>query len=68
MSCAIDRNEMVCSIRFGTGEDMLPITVSTYDDLDQARQTVAIRNVFFGIVYCVEAAGVLLTYILKRKK
>ena len=64
----IDRNEMVCSIRFGTGEDMLPITVSTYDDLDQARQTVAIRNVFFGIVYCVEAAGVLLTYILKRKK
>lgn len=62
------RNESVCYIQYGDGTDMLPITVSTYDDLDQARQTVAIRNVFFGIVYCVEAAGVLLTYILKRKK
>lgn len=64
----IRRNESVCYIQYGDGTDMLPITVSTYDDLDQARQTVAIRNVFFGIVYCVEAAGVLLTYILKRKK
>ena len=64
----IRRNEAVCSIRYGDGDDMLPITVSTYYDLDQAQQTVALRNVFFGIVYCVEAAGVLLAYLLKRKK
>ena len=64
----IDRNEMVCSIRFGTGEDMLPITVCTYDDLDEARQTADVRNVIFGFVYSGEVIGVILAYILKRKK
>ena len=64
----IDRNEMVCSIRFGDGEDMLPITVSTYDDLHEARQTADVRNVIFGFVYAAEAAVILLAYVAKRKK
>ena len=64
----IDRNEMVCSIQYGSGEDMLPITVSTYDDLDEARRTADVRNVIFGFVYVIEVAGIVVLYAAKRKK
>ena len=64
----IRRNETVCSIRYGSGADMLPITVCTYDDLAAARQTAAVRNVIFVWVYILEAAGVMLLYLLKRAK
>lgn len=64
----IDRNEMVCSIQYGSGEDMLPITVSTYDDLEEARRTADVRNVIFGFVYVIEVTGILLVYAVKRKK
>lgn len=63
----IDRNEMVCSIRYSSSADRLPITVSTYDDLEEARQNVAVRNVIFGGIYFAWSACVLLLYIKKRK-
>ena len=64
----IERNEMVCSIRCSSSADRLPITVSTYDDLEEARQTADVRNVIFGFIYAAEAAGILLVYLAKRKK
>ena len=63
----IERNEMVCSIQCSSSADRLPITVSTYDDLEEARQNVAIRNVIFGGIYFAWSACVLLLYIKKRK-
>ena len=63
----IERNEMVCSIRYSSSADRLPITVSTYDDLEEARQNVAVRNVIFGGIYFAWSACVLLLYIKKRK-
>ncbi len=47
---------------------MLPITVCTYDDLDEARQTADVRNVIFGFVYAIDVTGILLAYWVKRKK
>ena len=65
--CAyIQRNEMVCTIRYGM--DVLPITVCTYDDLAEARQTAAVRNVIFVCAYVFEAAAVVLVYLRKRVK
>lgn len=65
----IDRNESVVSIRYTPTEDtLLPITVSTQQDLADARQTAAIRHVIFASVYCLEVAGTLLLYFTKRKK
>ena len=64
----IERNEMVCSVRCSSSADRLPITVSTYDDLEEARQTADVRNVIFGFIYAAEATGILLVYLAKRKK
>ena len=65
----IDRNESVISIRYTPQDDtLLPITVFTQRDLNEARQTAAIRHVIFAAVYCVEVAGALLLYFGKRKK
>ncbi|MBQ7921427.1 MAG: helix-turn-helix domain-containing protein [Clostridia bacterium] len=67
--CEYDRrNESVCQIQYGNGKDMLPITVSTYSDLSEARQTVEVRNILFGFVYGIEVVGVILAYVLERKK
>jgi len=55
----IDRNENVVSLRY-TPKDgtILPITVCTEDDLQEARQTAAVRHVIFGAVYCIECLAV----------
>ena len=65
----LDRNESVVSIRY-TPKDgtILPITVCTNDDLQQARQTAAVRHVMFGAAYCVECLAVLFVYFKKRAK
>lgn len=47
---------------------ILPITVCTEDDLQEARQTAAVRHVIFGATYCVECLTVLLIYFKKRAK
>ena len=65
----IDRNEHVVSLRY-TPKDgtILPITVCTEDDLQEARQTVAVRHVIFGVAYCIECLAVVLIYFKKRMK
>ena len=47
---------------------VLPITVCTEDDLQEARQTAAVRHVIFGAAYCIECFAVVLVYIKKRAK
>ena len=65
----IERNERVVSLRYipkdGT---VLPITVCTEDDLSEARQTAAVRHVFFGAAYCVEILAVVRIYFKKRAR
>ena len=65
----IDRNESVVSLRY-TPKDgtILPTTVCTEDDLQEAKQTAAVRHVIFGVVYCFECLAVVLTYFKKRAK
>lgn len=65
----IDRNENVVSLRY-TPKDgtILPITVCTEDDLQEARQAVAVRHVIFGAAYCIECLAVVLVYFKKRAK
>ena len=64
----IDRNENVVSLRY-TPKDgtILPITVCTEDDLQEARQTAAVRHVIFGAVYCIECLAVVLIYFKKER-
>ncbi len=47
---------------------VLPITVCTEDDLQEARQTAAVRHVIFGAAYCIECLAVVLIYFKKRAK
>lgn len=65
----IDRNESVVSLRYtpknGT---ILPITVCTEDDLQEARQTALVRHVIFGAAYCIECIAIVLVYFKKRAK
>lgn len=65
----IDRNESVVSLRY-TPKDgtILPITVCTEDDLQEAKQTAAVRHVIFGVVCCIECLAVVLAYFKKRAK
>ena len=65
----IDRNENVISLRY-TPKDgtILPITVCTEDDLQEARQTAAVRHVIFGAVYCIECLAVVLIYFKKKSE
>lgn len=65
----IDRNESVVYLQY-TAKDgtILPITVFTDDNLQEARQTVAVRHVIFGATYCIELLAVLLVYFKKRAK
>lgn len=46
----------------------LPITVCTEDDLQEARQTAAVRHVIFGAAYCIECLVIVLVYFKKRSK
>lgn len=63
----IRRNWNVCSIRYSTQEgSVLPISVSTYDDLQEAQEKAAVRHVIFGAAYCVEAGAILMVYFKKR--
>ncbi len=64
-----DRNQSVVSVRYTPQNgSALPITVFTYDDLQQAEQKAAVRHVIFIAVYCVETVAVLLFYLKKRNK
>lgn len=47
---------------------VLPITVHTQDELDEAREVAAIRHVIFVGVYLVEVLATLLAYAKLRKR
>ncbi len=47
---------------------ILPITVFTNDDLQEAQQTVAVRHVLFSAAYAVECLAVVLVYNKRRAK
>lgn len=47
---------------------ILPITVFTDDDLQEAQQTVAVRHVLFSAAYAVECLAVVLVYNKRRAK
>jgi len=64
----ISRNETVCSISCTADDDMLPIKVCTYDDLEQARADVKVRNTVFTFIYITESSAVLAFYMLRRIK
>lgn len=65
----IGRNESVVSVQY-TPKDgtVLPITVYTDDDLQEAERTAAVRHVIFGVAYCIECLAVVLAYFIKRAK
>ena len=65
----LDRNESVVSVRYAPQNGtVLPITVFTEENLQEARRLVAVRHVMFGAAYCVECLAVVLVYFKKRAK
>lgn len=65
----VQRNQNVVSIRYTERDGtLLPITVYTYDDLREAEQKAAVRNVIFGCLYVAEVVAVLAFYFKKRMK
>lgn len=63
-----DRNESVISMQYSPKDGtVLPITVSTQEDLNEARQLASVRHVIFAVVYMVEAFAALLVYFKLRK-
>ncbi len=68
--CAyVQRNHNVVSVQY-TEQDgtLLPITVYTYDDLQEAEHTADVRHVIFGCLYALEVVVVLAYYFKKRAK
>ena len=65
----IQRNDNVCRLHYSAQDGtVLPITVSTYDDLYEARAKAEVRNGIFAVAYCAECVLVLAFYFLKRKR
>jgi len=65
----IRRNWSVVSFRYTPQEGtVLPITICTQADLQQAQATAAQRHVLFAAAYCLELAAVLVVYFLRRSK
>lgn len=64
-----DRNKSVVSMNYTPRDGtILPITVHTQDDLDDARQKASIRHVIFGVAYCIECLAIVMIYFKKRAK
>lgn len=63
----VQRNESVVSMTYSPKDGtVLPITVHTQQDLEEARDKAAVRHMIFAVVYVLEAAGTLLVYFKKR--
>jgi len=60
------RNGLVARIEFASDADMLPITVYSYQY--PTNSELMERDMVFGAIYCLESIGVLLFYLVKRKK
>lgn len=64
-----DRNESVISMQYSPKDGtVLPITVRTQADLNEARQLASVRHVIFAGVYMIELFAVLLVYFKLRWK
>ena len=65
--CEYISRRSVVSLRY-TPKDgtILPITVCTEEDLQEARQVAAVRHVIFGAAYCIEVLFTVLVYFKKR--
>lgn len=64
-----DRNESVISMQYAPKDGtVLPITVRTQEDLNEARRLASVRHAIFAVVYMVEALAALLVYFKLRKK
>ena len=64
-----ERNESVISMRYSPKDGtILPITVSTQEDLNEARQLASVRHVIFVGIYMIEVLAVLAVYFKLRKK
>lgn len=65
----MDRNHSVTNISYQSKADtLLPITVRTTDQVDAARQKVAVRNVLFGLAYMLEVLAALVIYRWKKAR
>ena len=63
------RNKSVCRISYSPKDGtVLPITVSTYDQLQQARAKAQVRHVIFAGVYVLEAVAAAAVYFKKRMR
>lgn len=63
-----DRNETVISMQYSPKDGtVLPITVRTQDDLNEARQLASDRHVLFSGIYMIEVLTVLAVYFKFRK-
>ena len=61
------RNRSVVSMRYSPKNGtVLPITVCTYQELEEAERVAAVRHVIFGVVYVLEVLITLLVYARKR--
>lgn len=62
-------NEMVSSVRYSVQDDtVLPITVYTHEDFDDARAVARGRNIMFAFGYALEVLAVLAFYFIKRQR
>lgn len=67
--CEYISRRSVVSLRYAPKDGtILPITVCTEEDLQEARQVAAVRHVIFGAAYCIECLAVVLVYFKKRAK
>jgi len=65
----VHRNHSVTNISYQPKADtLLPITVRTTDQVDAARQKVAVRNVLFGLAYGLEVLTALVIYRWKKAR
>ena len=65
----IKRNESIVSMRYSPKDGtVLPITVSTYQQLKEAEETAAVRHVIFAAIYVLEVLLTLLIYFRKRAR
>ncbi len=65
----IARNNEASKISYGdSGDSLLPITVFTSADYDQANAATAILNICFAVVYCAELLTAIIIYRKKRMR
>ena len=64
----LNRNRSVAHIRYAQTEDLLPITVITYHELQGGQVKYRLISGAFAALYCLEAAAGFFVYFRKRTK